>query len=370
MVEPSSEGRLLDHKAVVLVAVAIGLGVINQLVAFALVHLTSLDNAALIRYDLVLTLGLYAVVAVLIVSQISPAVRLRWGDGSLASRAGFGAAVGVGISLVLLALVSAASGHLQSDPRVVLLMSEGDAAHILVVVLIACVAAPLVEETLFRGLLLESLRPRGVSVAVLVSAAAFAVWHLMPASLVYYTALGAALGGLYLKRGLACSVAAHVGFNGVLTIAAIVMVLGPSHAVHVGDLSVTVPSGWHVQSSSSAAVGTTEVSGVSLTGPSAAELEIIAGPPVPAESGDAIASILRNGNLPLPPNVTVDPSSVEEIPTSAGQAVEVSLTSLGQPAKLALLAANGRSYELVLAAEGSSKANADFTAMVRSMTLS
>jgi membrane protease YdiL (CAAX protease family) len=324
----------------------------------------------LIRYDLVLTLGLYAVVAVLIVSQISPAVRLRWGDGPLASRVGFGAAIGVGISLVLLTLVSAASGHLQSDPRVVLLMSEGDPAHILVVVLIACVAAPLVEETLFRGLLLESLRPRGVSIAVLLSAAAFAVWHLMPASLVYYTALGAALGGLYLKRGLACSVAAHVGFNGVLTIAAIVMVVGPSHTVHVGNLSVSVPSGWHVENSASDSVGTTEVSGVSLTGPSAAQLEIISGPPIPAVSGDALASILRAGTLPLPPDVKVDPGSVEEIPTSAGQAVEVSLTSVGQPAKLALLAANGHSYELILVAEGSQKANADFTTRVRSMSLS
>jgi hypothetical protein len=131
----------------VLVAIAIGLGVINQLVALALAHYTSLDNAALIRCDLVLTLGLYAVVGVLIVSQISPAIRLRWGDGPLVNRVGFGAAVGVGISLVLLALVSAASGHLQSDPRVVLMMSEGDPTHILVMVLITCVAAAREVET-------------------------------------------------------------------------------------------------------------------------------------------------------------------------------------------------------------------------------
>src|SRR6202012_999536 len=98
-----------------------------------------------------------------------------------------GLAWGGGISGTLLTLVSLVAGHLEPDPRIVLLMSDGDATHIVITLLIACLAAPLVEETLFRGLLLESLRARGASTALVLSALAFAIWHFMPGALIYYT---------------------------------------------------------------------------------------------------------------------------------------------------------------------------------------
>jgi membrane protease YdiL (CAAX protease family) len=361
------DGRLLDRKAAVLVALAIGSGGIVQLVAVSLAHSTSIEPDTLIRYDLVLTLGLYAVVAAMIVSQITPSIRLRWGDGSLAVRVGVGAGVGIGFSVALLALVSVAAGHLQTDPRIVLLMSEGDPTHIVVTVFLGCVAAPLVEETLFRGLLLESLRPRGKLVAILVSAGAFAVWHFMPASLVYYAALGAALGGLYLKRGLACSIAAHVGFNSVLTIAAISMVLGPSHVIQIGQLSLTAPSGWSVDASPAV-----QFSGADsvLVGPSDAELEVIPGPAVTAVSPDAIAARLRSGALPLSAGLGLDTSSVSEVPTPAGEVVEIQMTLQGRQGTLGLLAADGQSYELIFLSAGSEKAIADFPRMLASLHLS
>lgn len=361
------DGRLFDRKAAILVAAAIGLGGMVQLVALALSHVISIEPDTLIRYDIVLTVGMYAVVAAMIVSQITPSVRLRWGDGPLVGRIGLGAALGVGFSLILLGLVSAAAGHLQSDPRIVLLMSEGDPAHIVVTVFLTCIAAPFVEETLFRGLLLESLRPRGKEVAVLASAGAFAVWHFLPASLVYYAALGAALGVLYLKRGLAASISAHIGFNAVLTIAAISMVLGPSHVVQVGALSLTAPSGWSADTTPAA-----QVSGAAavLVGPSDAELEIVPGPAVDGVSPDAIAARLRSGALPLAPGLGLETSSVTEVMTPVGEVVDIPLNIEGRQGTLGFLAAADQSYELIFLSAGSAKAETDFNKMLASLQLS
>jgi membrane protease YdiL (CAAX protease family) len=355
---------LLDRKAAVLVAVAIALGGILQLIAVALAHSRSIEPDTLIRYDIVLTLGMYAVVAAMIVSQITPSIRLRWGDGPLAVRVAVGAGAGIGFSLLLLAVVSAAAGHLQTDPRIVLLMSEGDPAHIVVMAFLGCVVAPLVEETLFRGLLLESLRPRGKAVAIGVSAGAFAVWHFMPSSLVYYAALGAALGGLYVKRGLACSIAAHVGFNAVLTIAAITIVLGPSHVIQIGDFAMTAPSGWSVDTSPAAGLSGADVV---LVGPSDAELEVVPGPPVSAISADTIAERLSSGALPPQPGVAFDTSTVRVVPVPAGEIVEVSMTAEGRQGTLALLTADCKSYELVFLSAGSVKAENDFSRMLTSL---
>src|SRR5271170_8169395 len=57
------DGRLLDRKAAVLVVAAIGLGGLMQLTAVALSRVTSIEPEALIRYDIVLTVGMYAAVA-------------------------------------------------------------------------------------------------------------------------------------------------------------------------------------------------------------------------------------------------------------------------------------------------------------------
>jgi uncharacterized protein len=360
----ADSGRLLDRQAGVLVAVAIGIGAVMQVIAFALAQIASLEPETLIRDDLVLTIGMYAIVAAMIVSQITPSVRLRWGDGPVLLRVGIGAAVGVGISLVLLALVSAATGHLEPDPRLVLLMSEGDPTHIVVTVFLACVAAPVVEETLFRGLLLESLRGHGRATAIAVSAGAFAVWHLMPASLVYYAALGAVLGALYLARGLACSVAAHVGFNAVLTIAAISIVLGPSHVIDVDGLTMTAPSGWSVE-----AVPQLSEADQVLVGPSDAQVDVITGPAVGGVDVSEVASRLRSGTLSLPPGVGLDRTSVREVEAAAGRVVEVGMTVDGRTGELAVLSADGQLYELMFLSAGSDKAETDFAAMVSSLRL-
>lgn len=358
-----SDGRLLDRRAGILVAIAIGLGAVMQGIGSLLGNRSSIEPATLIRYDLVLTLGLYAVVAVMIVSQITPSVSLRWGTGRLVSRAAIGVAVGAGLSGVLLWLISAGSGHLRPDPRIVLLMSEGDATHIVITVLITCLAAPLIEETLFRGLLLESIRPRGTAPALLLSAFAFAIWHLNSAALIYYSAMGAVLGGLYIKRGLAASIAAHVGFNGVLTVAAIAVVLGPSHVVDVDGVAMTAPSGWSVVTNA-----TVESFGIdaALRGPDDAIVEVIGGPYGRPFSADTEAAQLQAAGL-LPSEFNVDVSSVREMTLPVGQAVEADVTIEGQPGSVVTFASDDRSVAVVFLNAGSSKAKSDFTRMLESI---
>ena len=71
------------------------------------------------------------------------------------------------------------------------------------VFLTAAVAAPIVEETMFRGLLYSALRPRlGVAGAAMLSAAVFALVHpTLPGGFLPIWAIGVALALVYERRG-------------------------------------------------------------------------------------------------------------------------------------------------------------------------
>jgi membrane protease YdiL (CAAX protease family) len=97
----------------------------------------------------------------------------------------------------------------------------------------AITLAPLVEELLFRGVLLSSLIPRcGVALAALLSAAAFAAIHLPGLGWQWYALpelllLGVALAWLRLRyRSLWPSVLAH-GANNALALAVLFTTLRP-----------------------------------------------------------------------------------------------------------------------------------------------
>jgi membrane protease YdiL (CAAX protease family) len=98
--------------------------------------------------------------------------------------------------------------------------AHGWAARALLVVLL-CVAAPVVEETVFRGGLYGGLRKRwSLPVAALVAAAIFAAVHLNLASLVPVMALGISLCVVYERTGsLLPGMLAHGLFNLVSVIA-------------------------------------------------------------------------------------------------------------------------------------------------------
>lgn len=74
-------------------------------------------------------------------------------------------------------------------------------------ILSTVVAAPVLEELFFRGLVLESCRERfGSRVAVLVSALLFGLIHIVPVQMVNAFVVGIILGYIYLKTGSLLSV--------------------------------------------------------------------------------------------------------------------------------------------------------------------
>jgi membrane protease YdiL (CAAX protease family) len=356
------DGRMLSTRAAVLVAAAIGVGVLVQGLMRWLSHDPHREPETLLRYGIVLTVGLYAVVGALIVTQLVPGIRLRWHDGNPAGGVLFGATVGLGLGGTMLGIVSGAAGHLSSDPRIVMIMSEGDTAHILVAIAITCLCAPLVEEVLFRGILLEAFRRHHVVAAVAVSGFAFAVWHLNPSALRYYAVMGFVLGVLYLRRGLFCSMAAHFTFNGVLTAAAMAIVLSPGGMVHEGPVSVQLPGGW-----SPAASNADEVA---IDGPSGAGLLLIDYPTPVAPAIDEVTQRIELGRLTdAVPGLTIDITSLRDVRLPAGPAVEVDITAEGHPGTIVFLPRDGQSVELVFLSGGSVKAQADFPHILDSVSV-
>jgi membrane protease YdiL (CAAX protease family) len=95
--------------------------------------------------------------------------------------------------------------------------STAGAAALLVA---SCVLAPLIEETIYRGVLLAALRGPlgglGPGASVAVAAAAFAASHaaVAPGDLAALAALGAVLGAVRLgPGGLAAAALAHGLYN-------------------------------------------------------------------------------------------------------------------------------------------------------------
>ena len=309
----------LPHRALVLTIAAIAVGAVMMGISYLLGEDHSISPASYLRYAIVLTLALYAVVGLLVVTQITPSVRLRWHHGSPALGVAIGLLVGGGLSALMLFAVSSAAGHLDPDPRIVLLMSEGDAAHVIATVLITCAAAPLIEEVLFRGLLLESQRGRGTRAAIWISALAFAVWHLNPSALRYYALMGALLGFL--------------------------------------------PSGWRTASTSELPTSLTDTGSVAgFRGPSGAELVVVSFASATAPSVDEVYERLSGGGFG-----SSDKGALHELRLPAGPAVEVFQQMQGDDATIVFLPHAGRSYELALRGAGSVKARSDFDRILKSL---
>jgi membrane protease YdiL (CAAX protease family) len=355
---------MVSRRAFVLTVVAIGVGALGMLVSYLLAQ-TQLDEASYIKYAAVLTMAVYVVVGLLVVTQITPSVRLRWTVGSPVTGIALGAVVGAGLSGGLLALVSAASGHLAPDPRLVTMMSEGDAPHLAATLLIGCVAAPLIEEVLFRGLFLESLRAKGAAVAIWLSAAAFAVWHLNLVALRYYALLGALLGWLYVRRGLACSIATHVAFNGVLAVAAVTVVLGGGGTVTGDGLTMTLPTGWHATTTGLPVVAAGGHPAIYVDGPSGASIQVISYN-TPAPDINRLTDMIRDPRF-AGADAGLQPLTLRQRTVPAGRLVEVDADVSGHHGTVAFLLLRGTTYELIFMPAGSPKARADIDPILRDL---
>jgi membrane protease YdiL (CAAX protease family) len=359
---PPPANGMLDRRAVLLVAIAIGVGAVGMGLSYLFGRDTHLEPATAIRYAVGITLTVYAVVGALLVTQLTPGVKLTWRIGNPWLGGAVGLGVGSGLGLLLMLGISGVSGHLSSDPRIVTIMSEGDATHIGVAVLLTCLCAPLVEEVLFRGLLLESLRTRGLGFGVWMSGLAFAVWHLNPSALRYYALMGALFGFLYVKRGLVCSMAAHAGFNGVLTITAIFIVLAPMKTFEGLGVSVQAPGGWSEHQATSF--------DLALDGPSGAlfGVETVQTPVQPDLS--EVTSRLTSGFAALPANeFSVDTNTIRDVDEPIGRGVELDVTVEGHRGHLLYFPRAGQSVKVVFLSGGSTKAESDFTTMLSSLRL-
>jgi membrane protease YdiL (CAAX protease family) len=93
-----------------------------------------------------------------------------------------------------------------------------DKAHggwIVVLVVVVALGAPVIEELVYRGLILQALQSRlNDWLALIISAAWFALIHLQPVELPGLFAFALVLGICFQRTGrLGMSVMAHIGFN-------------------------------------------------------------------------------------------------------------------------------------------------------------
>lgn len=137
---------------------------------------------------------------------------------------GFGIQIAANLALIPIALV-ADKGEAAQD--VVQRLESASGLELALIVLSAALFAPVIEEVLFRGILLRSLlRRMPATPAVGVSALAFALVHLMdPGALMVLPGLllvGLVNGVLAVRTGdLSRPILLHVGFNALVLVVAL-----------------------------------------------------------------------------------------------------------------------------------------------------
>ncbi|MCW2545495.1 MAG: Abortive infection protein, partial [Frankiales bacterium] len=345
---------------------AITLAVVGLLLSFGLSrvaqHLADptdvIDQA--LRKALALTLLFYVVLGVaLAVFCIRGRVGLVWVRGSAVEALMLGLPLGLVGGGLAVALNSAVSGQLTSDPNVELLVGGGGALRILLTLIVTSALAPLVEETLFRGVLAGTLLGDSTRAALWWSAIAFGVWHMNLVSLRYYVLMGLLLCWLWLKRGLVASMAAHAAFNGVLTLAAVVATGGSGHVTHVGALSFSLPGGWHTTTTAD------PEHRLLASGPAGAGIDVSYFPVRAGVTTSALLKGLAVGETAIP-FVRVVPGSEHEIAIPGGEAVTADLLIEGQPGHICQVLSGGSIYQLLMVTAGSPSAERQWRVVLSS----
>lgn len=364
---PGGESGLRVRTALVIGAVALLLSLGLQLWGDAHADITKQLDGQL-RLSLVVTVGFYVVLGgALGLFCLQCRVGLTWvrrGTGVEAIL--WGLPLGAAGGGVAVYLNSHLSGHLSSDPNVEVLVGGGGALRIGLTLVVTAVLAPLVEETLFRGILAGTLLARGPAPAVWVSAIAFSVWHMNPTSLRYYVFMGLMLATLWRKRGLVASMAAHAAFNGVLTIAAVVATTSGGQLTSYGAVSFQLPGGWHTEPAAPYYNGPMVVDG---PGGAGLVVESIRTPGRVAPTLDEIADNLAAGGPDGGILHAVVPGSVHRVHLSTGgEGVVADLTVSGQPGHLLAVVVGGVPYELIAVTAGSPAAEKGWTRILASVS--
>ena len=164
------------------------------------------------------------VVAVMVVSR-------RWGQGRFVNdykvRARWvdlaGLPLGVACQLLLVPAIywplqqvwSEAFSSDEIEQRAQDLWDKANGGWIIVLIIVVALGAPLIEELVYRGLILQALQSRlNDWLALLISAAWFALIHLQPVELPGLFAFALVLGICFQRTGrLGMAIFAHIGFN-------------------------------------------------------------------------------------------------------------------------------------------------------------
>jgi membrane protease YdiL (CAAX protease family) len=345
------------------VAGIIGVNLVMQvLMAIAFVA-GGVDRATAVKVSLFTGLAYYAMAALWVLAR-SASLGLRpWiGRESAAVGAAEGFVVGGAGAVFLVGALRLALGHPVLDPSAALLASQGSIGALVLGFLVIVVAAPVVEELVFRGFLAESLRRKGRWAAVVLSAVAFSLAHLSLIQFRYYLVMGMVFGFLYWRRGLVGSIAAHAAFNGILMVVAVAAAHGPGIAHDVAGGKVAIPATYRT----STAIGGADLAAI---GPLGAHVEFdhFDGPGVTA--APQIAERLVSGALALPPQFALRVSSVTMLELPAGEAVQVMATIDGEDGRVVMLPTAGRLWVASFTSDGGSGSSFDFDEMLRSWRL-
>jgi membrane protease YdiL (CAAX protease family) len=365
----SDEHRRERRSVMRTVVVSIGFGV-AVLVTTLLTNDPSSSVARRFTIGSALTVLLYAVVSLLVGGRLGGReIRPQLSVGRGWRAIGIGAAVGVGAGALVGGFVSLVSGELTSDPSMIAVISEKQWTAVLVVLFIGVVAAPLIEEVLFRGLLVESFRARGRMSAVLAGAVAFSFWHLNPAALRYYVLMGFLLGYLYWRLGLAGSISAHAAFNGVLIALAFASLVGGPRTISEDGIVMDVPRGW-------TRVDTAEATGdISGDQPFAESVEIAvespAGAAVLVERLDpADLTMQRFGPIAQVMRPPAGATSTRRVSVDGAPAVRFRLAlNDGTPSDVVIVRKGEGVFILTFVAAGSDEAPRQFGTMLASLKL-
>ena len=338
--------------------------VVVQAVTMGMVQAGQMTSSRAITVSLWMGLAFYAVVLVALYGPLL-ALRPQWTGGDPRTAGLFGAEVGFATAAVLGAIAWAVSGHPVLDPAVRLVVADGSVLRILLAFGAFVVAAPVVEELLFRGVVAESLRHRGLRRAVYVSAFLFALAHL--GNLLYYTGMGALLGRLYLRRGLKASIAAHAAFNGSLVVLAIVVALGPAHDISRHGVSVRASAAWQEADAKQLPLGVE----LALEGPGGANIAIGRYPiPSPAlATPEQIAGALNFGDMPMPEGVSVVRGTARVVDHPAGRGVRAAVTVFGRGGDLLLVPRGEELWSVDVFTADNPRAIREYPEILRSLTL-
>jgi membrane protease YdiL (CAAX protease family) len=150
-------------------------------------------------------------------------LRFRWSDagwGPLIWIAAFVVQIGIAALVIAFDIPLTSNTERVSD-------IDADRAYVIALGITAVIAAPIVEEMVFRGIVMRGLRARlGAVATVTVQAVFFGAAHFDPVRgtgniglVMVLSAVGGALGlGAYLLRRIGPTILAHAIFNGVVLI--------------------------------------------------------------------------------------------------------------------------------------------------------